>query len=63
MLFSAREKVVNSLKSRLLSIKDLDKIPIHQPAAEPQPTIAIEPTLKLATEATHTKHKKSKLKL
>ena len=49
MLFSAREKVLNNIKSRLFPIKNLDKISTR------------EPTPKLAPEST--KHKKSKLKL
>ena len=58
-----REKVLNSFKSRFFPIKNLDKIPRHEPAAEPTPEVATEPTPKLATEATPTKHKKAKLKL
>ena len=49
LLLSAREKVLNSFKSRLFPIKNLDKIPTREPAAEP----AAQPT----------KHKKSKLKV
>ena len=62
LLFSAREKVLNSFKGRLFPIKKLDKIPTSQPTteptAEPKPEVATE-----TTEATPTKHKKSKLKL
>ena len=32
--FSAREKVLHSFKSRLFPMKNLDKIPTHEPAAE-----------------------------
>ena len=35
LLFSAREKVLNSFKSRLFPIKNLDTILTHEPAAEP----------------------------
>ena len=67
LLFSAREKVLNSIKSRLFSIKNVDKIPTCQPtpepAADPPPEVATKPTPKPATGATPTKHKKFKLKL
>ena len=57
LFFSARGKVLNSLKSRFFSIKNLDKIatrqPITEPAAEPSPEVAIK-----SREATSTKHKK-----
>ena len=43
------EKVPNDFKSRLFSIENLDKIPIHQPKREL--------TSEIATELT--KHKKS----
>ena len=59
LLFSAKEKVLNSFKSRLFPIKNRDKIPTRKPAAEPKPEVAIEPAPELAP----TKHKKSKLKL
>ena len=39
LLLSAREKVLNSFKSRLFPIKNLDKIPIHVPT----PILATEP--------------------
>ena len=58
MLFSTREKVLKSFKSRLFPRKNFDKIPTPEPAAEPTPEVATEPT-----EATPTEHKKSKLKL
>ena len=51
LLFSAREKVLNSFKSRLFPIKNLDTILTHEPTAEP------------AAEKTPTKSKKSKWKL
>ena len=57
MLFSIREKVLKSFKSRLFRRKNLDKIPTPEPAAEPTPEVATEPT-----EATPTKHMKSRLK-
>ena len=57
MLFSIREKVLKSFKSRLFRKKILDKIPTPEPAAEPTPEVATEPT-----EATPTKHMKSRLK-
>ena len=58
MLFSTREKVLKTFKSRLFPRKNFDKIPTPEPAAEPTPEVAIEPT-----ETTPTKHKQSKLKL
>ena len=65
MLFSAREKVLNSFKSRFFPIKNLDKIPSRDPGTEPatESEVATEPAPKPATETTPTKHKKSKLKL
>ena len=54
LLFSTRENVLNSFKSRLFPIKKLGKIPtreLAEPAAEP------------AAEKTPTKNKKSKSKL
>ena len=35
LLFSAREKFLNSFKSRFFPIKNLDKIPTREPATEP----------------------------
>ena len=58
LLFSGREKVLNSFKSRLFPIEKLDKIPTREPT-EP----ATEPAPKPATKATPTEHSKSKLKL
>ena len=58
MLFSTREKVLKTFKSRLFPRKNFDKIPTPEPAAEPTPEVATEPT-----ETTPTKHKQSKLKL
>ena len=58
LLFSAREKFLNSFKSRLVPIKKLYKIPTREliePVTEPKP--------KTAAEGTPTKHKKSKIKL
>ena len=56
LLFSSREKVVYSFKSRLYLIENLDKIPIPEPAAAPatEPDVATEPAtaLKVATEPT-----------
>ena len=61
LLFSAREKVLNSFRSRLFPIKNLDKIPTQKPATEPE--IATEPTkARKATEA-KTESKISSLKL
>ena len=61
LLFSAREKVLNSFRSRLFPIKKLDKIPTQKPATEPE--VAAEPTkARKATEA-KTKRKISSLKL
>ena len=57
MLFSTREKVLKSFKSRIFPRKNFDKIPTPEPAAEPTPEVATEPT-----EATPTKHMKSRLK-
>ena len=64
LLFSAREKVVISFKSRLFPITSLDKIPTREPT-EPktEPEVATEPTPKPVREPTPTKLKKSKLKL
>ena len=49
VFFIGREKVLNSFKSRLFPIRNLDKLP------------TLEPTLELATKPTE--HKKSKLRL
>ena len=45
LLFSAREKVLNSFKTRLFSIKNLNKIPAREPTAEPatEPVVPKEP--------------------
>ena len=51
LLFTAREKVLNSFKRRLFPIKNLEKITTREAAAEPD------------TGKTPTKDKKSKLKL
>ena len=48
-------KEKKQIKRRLFLIKNCDKIPTPEPPAEPTP--------KVATEATPTYHKKSKLKL
>ena len=42
LLFSAREIVLNSFKSNLLLIKNLDEIPTQDPPAEPE--VATKPT-------------------
>ena len=42
LLFSTREKVLNSFKSRLFPITNLDKIPTREPATKPE--VATEPT-------------------
>ena len=56
LLFSSREKVVYSFKSRLFLIENLDRIPIPEPTAAPatEPDVATEPAtaLKVATEPT-----------
>ena len=57
--FSATENVLNSFKSRLFPMKNLDKYLTR----EPTPDTAAEPIPKVKTEPTPTKHKKSKLKL
>ena len=54
LLFSGREKVLNSFKSRLFPIEKLDKIPTREPT---------EPAPKPTTKAAPTEHSKSKLKL
>ena len=56
LLFSAIENVLNTFKSRLFPIKNLDKIPTREPTSE----VAREPTK--ATKA-ETKRKISSLKL
>ena len=56
LLFSAIENVLNTFKSRLFPIKNLDKIPTREPTSE----VATEPTK--ATKA-ETKRKISLLKL
>ena len=55
--------MLNIFKSRLFPIKHLDKIPTCEKTPTIKSDIATEPAPKLATEATLTKHKKSKLKL
>ena len=40
LFFSAREKFLHNCKNRLFPIKNLDKIPTHQPT----PQLATEPT-------------------
>ena len=53
------EKVLHSFKSRLFSIKNLDKITftISEQRPEKGAALAAEPTPKVATGATPTKHK------
>ena len=71
LLFSAREKLLNSFKSRLFLIKNLDKIPTHEPTPEPatepevgtQPTKAIKATESMKATKAKTKGKISSLKL
>ena len=53
LLFSTREKVLNSIKSKLFPIINLDKISTRKPATEPAAELAAEPN----------KHKKSRSKL
>ena len=50
LLFSAREKTIDNLKSRLFPVKNLDKTPTCQPTQATEP--AIEP--EVATELTKT---------
>ena len=52
LLFSAREKVLNSFKSRLLPVKKLDKVPTREPTPEKAAEPVAKPTLKVATEPT-----------
>ena len=63
LLFSLREKVLNSFRKRLFPIKNLDQIPIREPT--PQPEVAKEPATTEPTKATKakTKRKISTLKL
>ena len=56
LLFSTRENVLNTFKSRLFPIKNLDKIPTREPTSE----VATEPT---KTTKAETKRKISSLKL
>ena len=63
LLFSARKKILDNFKSRLFPIKNLNKIPTSEPTPEKAAELATEPTPKQATDATPTKHNKSKLKL
>ena len=63
LLFSAREKALNSFENKLFPIKNLGKISTRQPVAEPTPEVKTELIPKQPTETTPTKHKKSKLKL
>ena len=51
--FGAKDKVLNSFKSRLFLIKNLDKVPTRKPTLKP----AAEPTPKPATEVKPRKHK------
>ena len=48
LIFSAREKVFNSFKSRLILIKHLDKITARQPT---EPATELEAAKEPATEA------------
>ena len=56
LLFSTRENVLNTFKSRLFPIKKLDKIPTREPTSE----VATEPT---KTAKAETKRKIYSLKL
>ena len=53
LLFRAKKKVLDTFKSNLFSIKNLNKVPTHEPNREPTPKLAKKPT----------KHRKLKLKL
>ena len=55
LLFSAREKVLNSFKSRLFPIKNFDKISTHEPATKQE--VAKEPEPEVATKATKAKNR------
>ena len=61
LLFSAREKVLNSFKSRLFPIKKLHKILTRETTPEPaaETEVIKEPAIepKLATKVTKTKTK------
>ena len=61
--FSVRIKVLNSFKSRLFQIKNLDKIPTYE--TKPEPTIEPSTEPEIGTKATkaETKCKTSSLKL
>ena len=64
LLLSARDKVLNSFKSRLFLLKKLDKIATREPAKEQE--VAKEPAKEPATEpkvATKAKNKKTKRKI
>ena len=63
LLFSARENVLNSFKSRLFPVKNVDKMSTQERTkseTETEPGVATEPMPSPATEAIPTKHKKSK---
>ena len=62
LLFTAREKVLNNLKSKLFPIKNLCKVPTPQVVTEPTPEVATEP-IKAAKTKPKTKLKISTLKL
>ena len=63
--FIAREKVLNSFKSRLLPVKKLDEMPKREPTPEPatEPEVATKPTKPTKASKTKTKRKISSLKL
>ena len=60
LLFSAREKVLNSFKSRLFPIKNLDKISTREPT--PKPEVAKEPATELEVATEPAKAAKAKIK-
>ena len=62
LLFSAREKVPNRFKSRLIPIKNLDKIPTREPTPEvaTKPEVAPEPEVVTEPKKKNNKSSKSK---
>ena len=44
-MFGAKEKNINSFKSKIFAIKNLDKTPTYEPPPEPAPTPKPDPTV------------------
>ena len=64
LLFSAREKVLNSFKRRLFPIKNSDKISTCEPTKlATEPKVLTEPALEPATEPTKATKSKTKCKI